>query len=222
MTARSATRRRAARRSASGARRRRSTSCSRSRGSAAVALAVAVALLPAVQDPGPDRGARRRGDDRGPAHRDALVLLLRRLVPAVRARRRASPRSERRSRDPSSPAARAGGELTTTSSPGFSQTLGSRAPPTPAGVPVETMSPGSSVIRLERWATSCRDREDQVGGGRLLHPLAVEVERDPDRVGGPGLVGSDDRRARRARRRRRPCPASTAGSRTAGRAPRGR
>ena len=47
------------------------------------------------------------------------------------------------------------GELTTTSSPGFSQTRGSRAPPTPDGVPVATMSPGSSVIRVERWATSC-------------------------------------------------------------------
>ena len=37
------------------------------------------------------------------------------------------------------------GELTTTSSPGRSQTLGSRAPPTPAGVPVATTSPGSSA-----------------------------------------------------------------------------
>ena len=42
----------------------------------------------AAQDPDPDRRARRGGDDRRPADRDALVLLLRRLVPAVRARRR--------------------------------------------------------------------------------------------------------------------------------------
>src|SRR5207244_6296211 len=46
------------------------------------------------------------------------------------------------------------GDSTTTSSPGFSQTCGWRTLPTPAGVPVETMSPGSSVISLERYATS--------------------------------------------------------------------
>ncbi len=41
-------------------------------------------LLAAVQDAGPDRGAGARGDDRGAADRHPLVLLLRRLVPAVR------------------------------------------------------------------------------------------------------------------------------------------
>ena len=45
-------------------------------------------LRPADQGRAPGRGARRGGDDRGPAHRQPLVLLLRRLVPAVRARRR--------------------------------------------------------------------------------------------------------------------------------------
>ena len=39
-----------------------------------------------LQEPGPDRRPGRRGDDRGSAHRVALVLLLRRLVPALRAR----------------------------------------------------------------------------------------------------------------------------------------
>ena len=42
------------------------------------------------------------------------------------------------------------GEETTTSSPSSSQTRGWRTLPTPAGVPVETMSPGSSVISFER------------------------------------------------------------------------
>lgn len=42
------------------------------------------------------------------------------------------------------------GELITTSSPGFSQTFGSRLLPTPAGVPVEIRSPGWSVISCER------------------------------------------------------------------------
>ena len=46
---------------------------------------------------------------------------------------------------------------------------------------------GDDVAGLERHQArevgdQRRDREDQVGGGRLLHPLAVEVERDPDRV----------------------------------------
>ena len=46
------------------------------------------------------------------------------------------------------------GELTTTSSPALSHTLGSRAPPTPSGVPVATTSPGSSVISMDRYSTS--------------------------------------------------------------------
>src|ERR1035441_6939055 len=39
---------------------------------------------------------------------------------------------------------------TTTSSPGFSQRGGLRANPTPPGVPVEMMSPGSSVKTLDK------------------------------------------------------------------------
>ena len=59
---------------------------------------------------------------------------------------------------------------------------------------------GDDVAGLERHqrrevGEQLGDREDEVRGRRLLHPLAVEVERDPDRVGGPGLVGGDDRRA---------------------------
>ena len=50
-------------------------------------------LVAPAQDPGPDRRARGGGDDRRPARRDALVLLLRRLVPAARSGRRCSWRS---------------------------------------------------------------------------------------------------------------------------------
>ena len=46
------------------------------------------------------------------------------------------------------------GEEITSSSPAASQTRGSRTLPTPSGVPVETMSPGSSVISPERWESS--------------------------------------------------------------------
>src|SRR6185437_11381434 len=42
------------------------------------------------------------------------------------------------------------GESITISSPGPSQTRGCFTLPTPAGVPVETMSPGSSVISFDR------------------------------------------------------------------------
>jgi hypothetical protein len=42
------------------------------------------------------------------------------------------------------------GESMTTSSPAFNHTFGSRRLPTPAGVPVATMSPASSVISFER------------------------------------------------------------------------
>ena len=44
--------------------------------------------------------------------------------------------------------------VTVTTSPGTSQRGGLRAKPTPAGVPVEMMSPGSSVKTLERYAIS--------------------------------------------------------------------
>ena len=46
------------------------------------------------------------------------------------------------------------GEEITISSPGLSQTRGWRMLPTPEGVPVETMSPGSRVIHRESLATS--------------------------------------------------------------------
>ena len=58
------------------------------------------------------------------------------------------------------------GEDTTTSSPALSHTLGSRAPPTPEGVPVATMSPGSSVISADRMRHQRRHGVDQVGRRR--------------------------------------------------------
>ena len=48
------------------------------------------------------------------------------------------------------------GELIRTSSPGWSQTRGSRVLPTPDGVPVEIRSPGSSVISAERCGDELR------------------------------------------------------------------
>ena len=88
------------------------------------------------------------------------ILGPRRDVAAPRSRPPAAPpRSRQGLRDPCRPppltppsggdpgAQRAqGGGVDAISSPSRSQTRGSRAPPTPAGVPVETMSPGSSVI----------------------------------------------------------------------------
>src|SRR5580658_9488851 len=48
---------------------------------------------------------------------------------------------------------------TRTWSPAFNHRGGVRAKPTPAGVPVEMMSPGSSVKTLERYAISFRIRK---------------------------------------------------------------
>ena len=44
--------------------------------------------------------------------------------------------------------------VTVTVSPGLSQRLGVRPRPTPGGVPVETMSPGSSGVMDERYSIS--------------------------------------------------------------------
>src|SRR5262249_56334441 len=49
---------------------------------------------------------------------------------------------------------RRGGELMRSAAAWGGQTLGSRVDPTPEGVPVETMSPGSSVVSDERWEIS--------------------------------------------------------------------
>src|SRR5207253_1161661 len=50
---------------------------------------------------------------------------------------------------------------TVTSSPGFRYTGGWRKQPTPAGVPVETMSPGSSVTSAVRYSS-------RTGGGKII------------------------------------------------------
>ncbi len=119
----------------------------------AVLLALAVAAMAPAQEPDSGRRPGRGGADRRPARGHPLVLLLRRLVPAPGARRPV--------RGPAEPAQAIRvfsrprvGELIASSSPGASHTLGSRVDPTPAGVPVETMSPGSSVISDESRETS--------------------------------------------------------------------
>ena len=103
-----------------------------------------------------------------------------------------------------------------------SQTRGLRVLPTPAGVPVETMSPGTRVISLREVGDELGDAEDQVLGARVLHPLAVEVEGDPDRRGVADLVGGDQRRPAGRGAVEDLARESTAGSGTAGRGRRGR
>ena len=68
------------------------------------------------------------------------------------------------------------------SSPGFSQTGGSRNAPTPAGVPVMIRSPGSSVIACETNDDDLGDAEDHVRGVRVLHHLAVQDRADRQRL----------------------------------------
>ena len=92
----------------------------------------------------------------------------------------------------------------------------------PTGVPVETMSPGSSVIRRERCDTSAGTEKIRSLGVGRLHRLAVQRQRDLDRVVRPRPRPASRARGRTAPSRRRPCRASTAAWRTGGRAPRGR
>ncbi len=58
-------------------------------------------------------------------------------------------------------------------SPGFKNIGGLRAAPTPEGVPVKMRSPGSSGHTDDRCATSCGNREDQVGRAALLKNRAT-------------------------------------------------
>ena len=81
------------------------------------------------------------------------------------------------------------GELTTTRSPSPSQTRGSRAPPTPAGVPVATMSPGSSVIRVERWASSSGTEKIRSAVVADCISSPFKVSEIPIASGGPASSG---------------------------------
>ncbi len=127
-----------------------------------VLLGLALFFFPRRRSPLQVAVARGRGPDRNPGRLRALVLLLHPLVDAVRpdqlVRLPGADRERSRTAGPgvsgrrlrsvrSSPSC---GELTTSSSPGCNQMRGSRVEPTPAGVPVETMSPGTSVISVER------------------------------------------------------------------------
>ena len=67
-----------------------------------------------------------------------------------------------------------------------------------------------------------RHREDQVVGGRRLHLLPVQGQREGDRRRRGPPRRASPAPGRRVPSRRTPCPASTAGSRTGGRGPRGR
>ena len=81
------------------------------------------------------------------------------------------------------------GDSTTTSSPGFSHTRGSRSAADSRRGPG-----GHDVARLERHQLrqvrhERRDRVDRSAVERVLHLLAVQASADPDRVVGSGLVG---------------------------------
>ena len=67
------------------------------------------------------------------------------------------------------------------------------------GVPVDTMSPGSSVIRPREVGDQRRHGEDQVLGAGRLHRLSVQRQRDPDAVVRSRLVGRHERRPARSR-----------------------
>ena len=87
------------------------------------------------------------------------------------------------------------GEVITISSPGLSQTRGSRTLPTPDGVPVETMSPGSSVIsaRAGRRSSGTEKIRSEVEASCIRSPFRSRANEIAS--WGAGLVGGDQRRA---------------------------
>jgi hypothetical protein len=54
--------------------------------------------------------------------------------------------------------------------------------PTPCGVPVQITSPGSRVMKLRDIADDVGAAEDHVGGGGILHALAVEFQPEAQRL----------------------------------------
>ena len=89
-----------------------------------------------------------------------------------------------------------------TTSPARSQRGGLKPMPTPAGVPVAMMSPGSSVMPREQVSIKRRDVEDHVARRRVLAQLGLGAgRRDPAahaRVARIELVGGHDPRPHRA------------------------
>ncbi len=186
-TARSATRPRAARRSASGAWRRRSTSCGRSTRARAVALALAVALCPRFKTP------------LQIAALAAAVLIAVQLtathwfyfyvvwfLPLVLVARFALAGADQRDPRPKPPQLRrADHDLVA----GLQPDAGLAGAADPAG-----RSGGDDVAGLERHqpgqvGDERRHGEDQVVGGRLLHPLAVQVSENAIPSSGPASSG---------------------------------
>ena len=91
----------------------------------------------------------------------------------------------------------------TSVSPGCRKRCGVRPTPTPAGVPVKMMSPGSSVSVLRQLGDQPRDRHDQVAGAAVLHGLAVDGAAEGEVVPVGQLVRRDQPRTdgREARER---------------------
>ena len=85
-----------------------------------------------------------------------------------------------------------------TVSPGLSQRLGLRPRPTPGGVPVETMSPGSRGVMEERYSIELRNFEDEFAGVGVLQDFAVDGKADVESVGIGDFVGGDDGGTERA------------------------
>ena len=67
---------------------------------------------------------------------------------------------------------------TSTTSPSRRKRGGSRWAPTPSGVPVTMMSPGSSVMNVVRNGDQPRDREDHAIRAGVLDALAVDLRLD--------------------------------------------
>ena len=61
-------------------------------------------------------------------------------------------------------------------SPARRKRCGVRAAPTPGGVPVETISPGSSVMTSLISATSLGTLKDQLAGIRVLQHLIADIQ----------------------------------------------
>ena len=83
-------------------------------------------------------------------------------------------------------------------SPTWSHSCGVRPMPTPSGVPVEMMSPGSSVQPQREHLDRLVDREDHVGGVAVLLLDTVDAKLDRFALRVAEFVGRDDDRPHRA------------------------
>ncbi len=86
------------------------------------------------------------------------------------------------------------------SSPGFRNTRGLRAMPTPGGVPVVMTSPGSKRHEFADIGDQCGDPENHPRGRAGLHPRAVQIERQIETLRVGDLIGGDQPGPQRSER----------------------